>query len=140
MDARPSLEREVIRRQRAEHLGLLVILCALAIAHAEQIAWGRFAFAFALIDLAGYLPGALAFRRAGGGSIPALYHHLYNLTHSLPAACAAVILWAHASGGMEWAMLAVPIHLCGDRGVFGNFAKPASQPFETPQDPRRKPA
>ena len=27
-------------------------------------------------------------------------------------------------------MLAVPIHLSGDRGLFGNTYKPASLPFE----------
>jgi len=46
-----------------------------------------------------------------------------------------VALWALAIGGAEWAMLAVPIHLSGDRGLLGNFSKPASLLFE----PRRAP-
>ena len=32
--------------------------------------------------------------------------------------------------GPEWALLMLPIHLCGDRAIFGNFLKPFSVPFE----------
>ena len=32
--------------------------------------------------------------------------------------------------GAEWALLVVPIHLCGDRALFGNFLKPFRVPFE----------
>jgi hypothetical protein len=39
-------------------------------------------------------------------------------------------VWAVLAGGPEWAMLAVPIHLSGDRGLFGNVYKPVSLPFE----------
>ena len=44
-----------------------------------------------------------------------------------------VALWALAAGHFEWAMLAVPIHLSIDRGLFGNTYKPSSLPFE-PQE------
>jgi hypothetical protein len=40
-------------------------------------------------------------------------------------------IWAFFLGGqLEWAMLAFPIHLSGDRGIFGNVYKPLSLPFE----------
>lgn len=115
---------------RCEHLALLLMWSAILALHTSQITWGRFVAAFALIDLIGYVPGAIAFRRAGGGSIKPIYHHLYNFTHSYVTAIAAAFLWASVSDGFEWAMLALPIHLSGDRGVFGNTFKPTSQPFE----------
>ena len=98
--------------------------------HIGEIIWWRFILAFTIIDLIGYLPGALAYRRAAGGKIDAIYHHLYNLTHSYLTTGIAVGLWMLATGTPEWAMLAVPIHLSGDRGLFGNFYKPPSLPFE----------
>jgi hypothetical protein len=115
---------------RGEHVALVAALSMLALLHWREVAWGRFVLAFVLIDLVGYVPGAIAYRRAGGGRIAPLYHHLYNLTHSYLVAGALVALWAVAGAGLEWAMLAVPIHLSGDRGLFGNVYKPVSLPFE----------
>jgi hypothetical protein len=115
---------------RAGYLALMTG-CALAVAwHLPDVSWWRFVLAFALIDLIGYLPGARAHRRAGGRPIPRIYHHLYNVTHSFLTLGAVVALWALASHGLEWAMLALPIHLAGDRGLFGNGSKPPHRPFE----------
>jgi hypothetical protein len=114
---------------RAEYVALVAVLAVLLILHMGEVHWGRFVLAFVLIDLVGYVPGAVAYRR-GGGRVAPLYHHLYNLTHSYLTGGLAVGLWAWALGGFEWAMLAVPIHLSGDRGLFGNTYKPASLPFE----------
>ena len=49
-----------------------------------------------------------------------------------PARWAAVVigLWASLLGRFEWAMLAIPLHLAGDRGIFGNRRKPVDRPFE----------
>ena len=116
---------------RAEHTILVLALCALVALHAGEVAWDRFVAAFTVIDLVGYVPGAIAFRRAGGGKVAPIYHHLYNVTHSYLIAGVAVGIWALASGGVEWAMLALPIHLSGDRGIFGNVYKPVSLPFES---------
>ena len=116
---------------RAEHTTLVLALCALVALHANDVAWDRFAAAFVMIDLVGYLPGAIAVRRAGGGKIAPMYHHLYNVTHSYLVAGVGVGFWGLASGGAEWAMLAVPIHLSGDRGIFGNVYKPVSLPFQS---------
>jgi hypothetical protein len=115
---------------RAEHLALLAVLLVLLAIHLGDVRWGRFVAAFVLIDLVGYLPGAVAYRRRGGGTIPPVYHHLYNLTHNYLTGGVVVATWALAGGGLEWAMLAVPIHLSGDRGLFGNTYKPKSLPFE----------
>jgi len=120
---------ETWRWVRAEHVTLVLVLSALVLVHYRDVAWGRFAAAFVIIDLVGYVPGAIAYRRRGGGPIAPIYHHLYNVMHSYLVMGAAVGLWALA-GGFEWAMLAVPIHLSGDRGLFGNVYKPVSLPFE----------
>jgi hypothetical protein len=110
---------------------LVLGACGLALlVNAGAVDWPRALAAFALVDLVGYLPGALAFRRARGGRIAPLYHHLYNVTHSFATAAAVVALWAALAGGFEWAMLAIPLHLAGDRGLLGNRRKPVHLPFE----------
>lgn len=115
---------------RAEHLALIGVLVVLLVRNWQDVAWGRFVAALVLIDLIGYLPGAVAWRRGHGGPIAPVYYHLYNLTHSYLTGGLIVGLWALAIGGFEWAMLAVPIHLSGDRGLFGNTYKPTGLPFE----------
>jgi hypothetical protein len=122
---------DAVRWTRAEHAAAVVVLAALVLTHSSDVAWPRFIAAFAAIDLVGYVPGMLAFRRARGKRIAPIYHHLYNVTHSYLVAAAAVALWAVGCGGVEWAMLAVPIHLSGDRGVLGNLFKPPTAPFES---------
>jgi len=125
------------RWARAGHVLLLLILSTLAVIHFSEIAWGRFITAFVLIDLVGYYPGAMAFRRAAGVPVAPIYHHLYNFSHDYLVAAAGVAVWAMATGVPEWAMLAVPIHLSGDRGLFGNFSKPVSQPFKPQRESRQ---
>lgn len=125
---------------RAEALLLLGVLLALLMAFRHDVRWGRFCFAFLIIDVVGYLPGALAFRRTVGrqtgalqpaaGRVHPIYHLLYNLTHSFLTMGAVLAAWALWLGKPEWAMLALPIHLLGDRGVFGNVYKPTELPFE----------
>lgn len=120
---------ETWRWTRAEQTVLCAGLSLLACTHAPQIGWPRFIAAFMVMDLVGYLPGALAYRRARGEPIAPLYHHLYNVTHSYLSIFAALAVW-NVLSGWEWAMLAPLIHLAGDRGIFGNEYKPVSLPFE----------
>ncbi len=115
---------------RAEHLLVLVTCSTLAVLHWQQIHWGRALFAFFIIDIVGYLPGAIAFRKQKGRRISHWYHHSYNIAHTYLVTGAAVALWAYCIGGLEWAMLAVPIHLSIDRGIFGNTLKPTELLFE----------
>jgi hypothetical protein len=123
---------------RAEATLALAALAYLLVAFCRDVCWSRFLVAFVLVDLVGYLPGALAFRRARARRlrspepprIAPIYHHLYNLTHSFLFCAAALALWWAALGEVEWAMLALPLHLLGDRGLFGNTYKPSSLPFE----------
>lgn len=137
MDARNRFHTESSwTLARAEQLGLLFCCVVLALTHLGDMRWALFALAFASIDLVGYLPGALAQRRAGEAPISPVYHHLYNLTHSYLTALVAIGLWTLLAGDLEPAMLALPIHLAGDRGLFGNAFKPVELPFEPrPVDP-----
>ena len=115
---------------RAEHLVVVVACSVLALMNWRDINWVRFVIAFAILDVIGYIPGAIVYRRGGAKKIPAIYHHFYNVTHSYLTAAILVGLWALAIGGFEWAMVALPIHLSGDRGLFGNVYKPVALPFE----------
>jgi hypothetical protein len=120
---------------RAEHCIVVAAVVVLLLLHRHEVRWPRFLLAFFAIDLCGYLPGAIAWRRQGRRAatpprIAALYHHLYNLTHSYVTAALVAAAWTAISGRPEWAMLALPIHLSGDRGLFGNTYKPLELPFE----------
>lgn len=118
---------------RAEHITLLALLSILALMHAPAVSWWRALAAFWIIDVVGYIPGAVAFHRSKDGKLPRFFYHSYNIAHTYLVAGSGVALWAYLHGGLEWAMLAVPIHLSIDRGVFGNTLKPVELSFE----PRR---
>jgi hypothetical protein len=117
------------RLMRAEHLAVVAVCSVLAILHFKDLDLWHFAFAFLVIDAAGYLPGLVAYLRGGQRLLPATYHYLYNVMHSYLTWGVVVLAWAQV-GGWEWAMLAIPIHLSGDRGVFGNVFKPVGRSFE----------
>ncbi|MFF8658038.1 hypothetical protein [Streptomyces huasconensis] len=135
MDAANRFEsRTTYRLLRGEYLAGLLISAWLLIAHWDEVRWPVAVGLFLYIDVIGYIPGALAHRRAKGGPVQRVYYVLYNTMHSWLTAGAVVGLWAWAFG-WEWALLAVPLHLCGDRGLLGNFLKPFSVPFEPAPHP-----
>ena len=123
------------RLMRAEHLAVVAVCSALALWHFREINLWRFAFLFVVIDAVGYLPGLVAYQRNGKGRIGPIYHYLYNVTHSYLTWGVVVFAWVQWFG-WEWALLAVPIHLSGDRGIFGNVLKPVDRSFE-PAPPGR---
>jgi hypothetical protein len=114
---------------RAEYLVGFAITIGFILWHFTDIRWYIALPVFAIIDLIGYIPGAIAFRRSPDGRIHKAYYVLYNTMHSLITCTAIIALWLWVAGP-EWAMLAVPFHVFGDRGVFGNFLKPFGLPFE----------
>lgn len=119
---------------RAEYAVALAVSVVLLLLHLGEVRWWAFAGLFGYIDLIGYLPGAVAWRRARGGAIRRTYFVLYNAMHSLLTAAVVVAVWCLAIGP-EWALLALPIHLCGDRAIFGNFLKPFGLSFEPQTHP-----
>ena len=131
------LTRTTYRLLRAEYAVALIGAIVLALLHFGDIRWPVFVGMFVYIDIIGYLPGALAYRRARGGAISRGYYVLYNSMHSLLSAATVAGLWC-LFVGPEWALLALPIHLCGDRAIFGNFLKPFGVSFEPVTHPAYK--
>ncbi len=125
------------RLLRAEYGAALIAAVVVALGHLGRIRWPVFIGLFVYIDLIGYLPGAVAYRRARGAGIWRGFHLLYNSTHSLLSAGAVAGAWCLLVRP-EWALLALPIHLCGDRAVFGNFLKPFGLSFEPVTHPAYK--
>jgi hypothetical protein len=121
--------RTTYRALRAEYGVALVVGAVLAIMHIGQIRWSVFVPFFVVIDLVGYIPGTVAWHRSPDHRISRAYYALYNVAHSGLTGAAAVGLWCVAVRP-EWALLAVPLHLCGDRALFGNILKPFGLSFE----------
>jgi hypothetical protein len=121
--------RVTFRLLRLEYGVALVVCSALFLRHISEVRWWVAIVLFAYIDLIGYIPGAIAYRRARDGRIPKVYYILYNTMHSFATHAVVLGVWG-AVAGFEWAFLAVPIHLCGDRAVFGNFLKSFRVRFE----------
>jgi hypothetical protein len=122
---------------RLDYLVVTAALVGLVVYHLPETRLGPFTAAFVWIDLVGYLPGALWYARSGGTrrSIPAVFPVLYNVTHSFATNAVVAAVWYLVAGRLEWAMLALPIHLCGDRGLFGNIYKPFGLAFQPVQHP-----
>jgi hypothetical protein len=130
MDAANRFEtRTTYRLIRLEYLVGLMIAVVLLVVHAGAVRWLPAVGLFVHIDLIGYLPGAIAYHRSASKRIGKIYYVLYNTMHSLVTQALVVGLWAWLIG-WEWALLAVPIHLFGDRALFGNFLKPFAVRFE----------
>ena len=123
------LTRTTCRLLRAEYGAALIAAVVVALIHLGQIRWPVFVGMFGYIDLIGYLPGAVAYRRAPGGDIRRGFYVLYNSMHSFLSAGVVAGAWCLLVRP-EWALLALPIHLCGDRAIFGNFLKPFGLSFE----------
>lgn len=119
---------------RLEWVMGLVVCVALAVIHLRSINWPVFIGFFAVIDVIGYIPGAIAYRRSPCHVISKKYYVAYNTMHSLLTGGAMAGLWMLAVRP-EWALLAIPIHLFGDRGSFGNSLKPFSVKFEPATHP-----
>jgi hypothetical protein len=118
---------------RAEYLVGFAVSTGLIIANWGEIRWWVAVVAFLYIDVIGYIPGAVAFRRKKDGRpIHKTYYVLYNIMHSLITQALAIALWCWLVKP-EWALLAIPFHLFGDRGLFGNFMKSFALPFEPVQ-------
>ena len=119
---------------RLEYGAALVAAVVVLVQHFDEVRWAAFVGLFAYIDVIGYVPGAIAWRRAHGRLQTRAYHVLYNSMHSLLTAGAVAAVWS-LTLGPEWALLALPIHLFGDRSLFGNFLKPFGLSFEPQAHP-----
>ncbi|MGC9440434.1 hypothetical protein [Streptomyces sp. WG5] len=135
MDAKNRFEtKATFALSRLEWLCFLAVSLVLAFQHRTEIRWGVFVLLFVVIDAIGYLPGAIAFRRSPDRRIPRGYYVAYNAMHSLVTAGVLAGAWA-LFVRPEWALLALPIHLMGDRALFGNSLKPFGVAFEPATTP-----
>jgi len=121
--------RMTYRLHRAEYVVLFAVTTGFLIAHVGEIRWLPAIGLFLYIDLIGYIPGAIAWHRSATKRIPKVYYVLYNVMHSLITQTVVIGAWG-LFVGWEWALLAIPFHLFGDRGLFGNFLKPFRLSFE----------
>ncbi|MBO3747437.1 hypothetical protein J5X84_15275 [Streptosporangiaceae bacterium NEAU-GS5] len=136
MDAANWFEtRATYTHSRLEYGFGLVVAVTLFFWHITDVRWLPAVALFAYIDLIGYIPGAIAHHRAHGRPISRGYYVAYNVMHSMITQSLVVLAWMWLIKP-EWALLVIPIHLFGDRSIFGNFLKPFAVEFE----PRRHPA
>ena len=119
---------------RLENLIALGVCVTLFVLHVDEVRWLPAVLLFVYIDLIGYLPGALAFHRSPTKRIPKVYYVLYNTMHTFSTQFVVVGVWVLVFG-WEWALLAIPIHLFGDRALFGNTLKPFAVSFEPAPHP-----
>ncbi|MFD5569252.1 hypothetical protein [Streptomyces cadmiisoli] len=135
MDAKNRFEtRTTFALSRIEWLVFLVVSLVLAFQYRSEIRWGAFLALFAVIDVIGYIPGAIAFRRSPDKRVARGYYVAYNVMHSLITAAVLAGAWALLVGP-EWALLALPVHLMGDRALSGNSLKPFGVSFEPEMHP-----
>lgn len=135
MDGHNAFEtKNTARLARLEWGGLLTVSAILALLHWREVNWLIFVSLFVVIDLVGYLPGAVAYRRLRTGAVPRTYYVLYNAMHCLATWTVVLGVWLVVDG-WQWALLAVPIHLFGDRSLFGNSLKPFGVSFEPQTHP-----
>lgn len=130
MDAKNTFDTPVTYRLiRLEYAVGLAVAVGFFFAHLTDVRWLPAVGLFLYIDLIGYIPGAIAYHFSGTKRISRVYYVMYNIMHSLATQGIVALLWIWLFGA-EWALLALPIHLFGDRALFGNFLKPFALDFE----------
>ncbi len=135
MDAINRFEsKNTFMLMRLENLIALGICVALFVIHLGEVRWLPAVILFVYIDAIGYLPGAIAFHRSPTKRISKVYYVLYNTMHTFSTQFVVAGLWVLVFG-WEWALLAIPIHLFGDRALFGNTLKPFAVSFEPTPHP-----
>jgi hypothetical protein len=77
------------RTLRLEFAVAMIASGVALLAHWNQINWPAFIALFSYIDIIGYIPGAIAWRRNHGRLDTRVYHVLYNATHNFLTAGAA---------------------------------------------------
>ncbi|ALU45814.1 bifunctional lysylphosphatidylglycerol flippase/synthetase MprF [Pseudoalteromonas rubra] len=118
---------------RLEYGFLLLISVAVTLYHWQEVRIIPFILLFAYIDLIGYLPGAIAYRKYKG-KVPEVYYILYNFAHNFFTAGLVALAWCYFVKP-EWALMGILIHLFGDRSLFGNGLKSRMLSFEPVKHP-----
>lgn len=127
VQAPPVLPARLPALVRLDHAALFAVCAVLLVVHRGDVRWGWFAALFAAIDVVGFAPGALLHGARSGA--PAWARRLYNAAHGVPFSLALAAAYSLVAGGPDWTLLALPLHLCADRGLLGNGFKRAGEPF-----------
>ena len=130
--------RTTFNLDRLDNAVYLAVATFLIISHWHSVHWWMFTAAFLWPDLVGTFPGMYWYYSRTKNEprvIPRIIHVLYNTGHSFAVNCVVVAIWYYVTGSLEWAMLAIPIHLWGDRAIFGNTYKPFALAFEPVANP-----
>lgn len=126
------LTQPLYRLVRLDWLCIMLVLAVLVAVNWQQVNWLRFWVMFWVIDAVGTVPGFYYYfrnRHRTHGVVPNWCVVAYNTCHSFATTTLVLAGWYYLSGP-EWAMLGMPIHLAGDRGVFGNIYKNFGVQFE----------
>lgn len=114
---------------RAEYgLGFIACVWLMLANWGELDLWLAIAL-FAYMDVIGTIPGLLAYHRSTNGQIPRVYYVLYNVLHSAFTQGLVIIAFIELFG-WQWALLAIPAHICADRSMFNNYPKPFGVAFD----------
>jgi len=126
--------KNAFRLLRLDHLCLLALSIYVLIQQIEALNVWHFVIAIAWQDAISYYPAAILYywRRKPDEPLrmSRWFYVVYNVMHGVPANLAVLLVWYHENGGWEPAMLAIPIHLCIDRGLAGRYLKSFSIAFE----------
>jgi hypothetical protein len=135
MDAVNTFDTAATYRALRAEYGLLAAASGYLLwRNRRRVRWPAAAALFLSGDLLGYVPGAIAYRRSPDGRVLRGYYAAYNVMHSMLTASAVAAAWTRVRGP-EWALVAIPLHIGLDRGLFGNFLKPFSTSFEPTPHP-----
>lgn len=122
------------RALRSEYMLMAAASAYLLWRKRDEVRWPVVVGLFAYNDTIGYVPGAIAYRRSPDKKISKAYYAAYNVMHSAWTGLTVGAAWARYVRP-EWALLGIPLHIGIDRGLFGNFLKPFSVPFEPEPHP-----
>lgn len=121
--------RATVLNARAEYLLALIACVTTMIAHWPALNVWLAAALFAYIDLFSTVPGLVAFHMSADGRISKAYYVLYDVLHSAVTQGLVVAVLV-AEFDFQWSFLAIPVHLCIDRGAFNNYPKPFGVAFD----------
>ena len=118
---------------RGEYFFLLLISVGITLYHWDEVRLIPLLILFSYIDIIGYVPGAIAYRQLNG-NVPKIFYYLYNINHNFVTASIVALAWCYFVE-VEWALMGIPIHLFGDRSLFGNQFKSRQFSFEPLKHP-----
>jgi hypothetical protein len=118
---------------RVDWLCIMTVMMIAVAVNWREVNWWTFLFMFWWIDLIGTAPGMYFHNKnksaPAGSDVPRWCIVAYNSCHSFATVSIVTLIWYFVSG-LEWAMLAMPIHLAADRCIFGNIYKSFGLKFE----------